>query len=71
MSWKTLTLTGLLWADETLLVLSHCVHANLLLPAALLFLGAAAAAAADLRTLELALALHTVPHAVAKVDQEA
>lgn len=69
MSWKTLTLTGFLWADEALLVLSYCAHANLLLTAGLLFLRAVAAAVP--KTLELALALHTVPHAVAKVDQEA
>lgn len=58
----------LLTLTETLLVLSICSDANLLHPAGLLLLGAAAAAVR--KTLE-ALALHAVPHAVAEVDQEA
>lgn len=58
---QSLTPAGLFWTDETLLCVSH---------------SAAAAAAALLtfavrRTLQQALALHAVPHAVTKVDQEA
>lgn len=69
MSWKTLELTGFLWTDESLLVLSCCI---LLLCVGLLFLGGGGAAVV-LRTLELKLplALHTVPHAVTEVDQKA
>lgn len=63
---QSLTLAGLFWTDETLLFLSHST------PAAFLVFGLAAAAAAAVRgTLQQALALHAVPHAVPKVDQEA
>lgn len=67
MSWDTSALARLFWADEMFLVFSRSIHANLFLLAGLaLFLGAAALQ----RTLKLALALHTVPYAVAKVDEE-
>lgn len=56
----SLELTGLLWADESFLVLCLCVGRRLLGLAALLLLLLAAA-----------LALHAVPHAVTKVDEEA
>lgn len=63
MSWRPLTLAGLFWADERLLFLSLCVCAIPLLLAA-------PGVCLRFATLDLALALHTVPHAVAKVDQE-
>lgn len=59
---QSLTPTGLFWADETLLFFSHSTAA------AFLVFGLAAAAR---RTLQQALTLHAVPHAVPKVDQEA
>lgn len=61
---QSLTPTGLFWADKTLLFFSHSAAA------AFLVFGLAAAAAAR-RTLQQALTLHAVPHAVPKVDQEA
>lgn len=60
---QSLTLAGLFWADEALLFFSHST------PAAFLVFGLVAAAVR--RTLQQALALHAVPHAVPKVDQEA
>lgn len=64
---QSLTPTGLFWADEALLLFSHSTAA-----AAFLVFGLAAAAAAAARgTLQQALTLHAVPHAVPKVDQEA
>lgn len=64
---QSLTPTGLFWTDETLLFLSHSTAAAFLV----FWLAAAADAAAVRRSLQQALTLHAVPHAVAKVDQKA
>lgn len=59
---QSLTPAGLFRADETLLFFSHTTAA------AFLVFGLAAAVG---RMLQQALALHAVPHAITKVDQEA
>lgn len=64
---QSLTPTGLFWTDETLLFFAHSAAAAAAAAPFLVF-GLAAAVG---RTLQQALALHAVPHAVTKVDQEA